>query len=451
MKSEFVIKTKQMLKIVTLCIVMFTALDSCDTPNQITAPPADVGFIPDNPVEEIPFDDLLELVQKQTFKYFWDFADPTSGMARERSQSLTTLTVGGSGFGISCFPIAVERTWITRSQALNQLDKVLTFLENANKYHGVFSHWYDSAGNTIPFSSQDNGGDIVETALLIQGLLINRQYFSKNTTEEISVRDRITAIWENVEWDWHTRGQKEMTWHWSPDNNFDINLKVSGWNESLIVYVLAAASPTHTIDKETYDNGWARNGGMKNTGTFYGHFLPLGKDFGGPLFLSQYSFIGIDPRKLEDQYANYFEQNVAHTLINFEHCKRNPNNFIGYSEKSWGLTASDGNTGYSAHSPTNDLGIITPTAALSAFPFTPVESKKALEYFYYNLNHKLWGQYGFYDAFSDHHNWVADGYLAIDQGPIIAMIENYRTQLLWNLFMGDQEIQDGLTKLGFTF
>ena len=232
---------------------------------------------------------------------------------------------------------------------------------------------------------------------------------------------------------------------------FDINLKIRGWNESLIVYVLAASSPTHTIDKQTYDDGWARNGNMKNGKKFYDIDLSLGEDFGGPLFLSQYSFIGLDPRNLEDQYANYFQQNIAHTLINFEHCKRNPNNFKGYSEKSWGLTASDNNNGYSAHSPVNDLGIITPTAALSAFPYTPVKSRKALEHFYYSLNDKLWGKYGFFDAFSEEYNWVSDGYLAIDQGPIIAMIENFRTQLLWNLFMQDQNVKDGLTKLGFSY
>lgn len=438
-----------MLSIYTFLLLIFTVISGCESPNEIAPPPPDVGFVPDNPVEQIPFEDLLDLVQERTFNYFWDFAEPVSGMARERSQSLGTITTGGSGFGISCFPVAVSRGWISKNGALQRLDRILTYLENADTYHGVFSHWYNSSGSTIPFSAKDDGGDIVETAFLIQGLLINRQYFSDNTTEENNIRDRITAIWENVEWDWYTQGQNSITWHWSTNYGFDINHRISGWNEALIVYVLAAASPTHTIDKETYDNGWARNGNMKNTGTFYDQMLPLGPDFGGPLFFSHYSFIGLDPRGLEDQYANYFEQNVAHSLINFEYCVDNPNNYSGYSENSWGLTASDNNNGYSAHSPTNDLGVITPTAALSSFPYTPTESKRALEYFYYNLNDKLWGQYGFYDAFSEHNNWVADGYLAIDQGPIVAMIENYRTQLLWTLFMQDQEIQDGLIKLGF--
>lgn len=394
-------------------------------------------------------DDLLGLVQETTFNYFWDFADISNGLAKERSQSLV-LTSGGTGFGLSSFPIAVERGWKSKAEVLNRLDKVLTFLEQADTYHGAFSHWYFRTGKTKPFSEIDNGGDIVETAFLIQGLLINRNYFSEDTEEEKAIRDRITTIWEVVEWDWYTQGKKSITWHWSKTDGFAINQTVSGWNEALMVYVLAAASPTHTIDKLTYTNGWARNGSMKNGQTFYGHQLPLGEDLGGPLFFAHYSFIGLDPRGLADEYiSDYFEQNKNHSLINYEYCKANPKDFEGYGENCWGLTASDNNNGYSAHSPNNDLGVITPTAALSSFPYTPEESTKALEYFYERKD-ELWGEYGFYDAFSDENNWVADGYLAIDQGPIVAMIENYRTQLLWTIFMMDQDVQKGLQKLGFS-
>ncbi|MCF8371370.1 MAG: beta-glucosidase [Bacteroidales bacterium] len=433
----------------TYWLAILMILSSCGSGNKTSAP-ASVGPLEESPIPTLSTDELLDLVQEKTFRYFWDFAEPVSGWARERSQDLETLTSGGTGFGISCFPVAVNRGWISRDQAIQQLNKIMSFLENASSYHGAFAHWYDNTGKTKNFSAQDNGGDIVETAFLIQGLLINRQYFSGDNEEEKNLRDRITTIWENVEWDWYTQGKKSLTWHWSAYQGFVINQPIGGWNEALIVYVLAAASPTHTIDKETYDNGWARNGAMKNNATYYGHILPLGEPMGGPLFLSQYSFIGIDPRELEDQYANYFDQNRAHSLINYEYCKANPKGYKGYSENCWGLTASDDINGYAAHSPTNDLGVITPTAALSAFPYTPEESTKALEHFYYTLHDKLWGPYGFYDAFSEHFNWTADGYLAIDQGPIVAMIENYRTQLLWSLFMSDQEIKNGLDKLGFT-
>jgi len=424
---------------------------SCENPNNISPPPADVGFISSEIIDEITFEELLDLTQEKTFNYFWDFAEPGSGLAREDSSRPNIITMGGSGFAIASFTVAVERGWISRFEAIERMELVLSFLESAQKYHGAFSHWYDSSGNTIPFSQLDDGGDIVETALLMQGLLIARQYFSENSSEEISVRSRITALWQAVEWTWFTQGQNKITWHWSPTNNFDINLDVSGWNESLIVYILASSSPTFPINTDVYIQGWTGNGTMVNTGTFYDTFLPLGENFGGPLFFSHYSFIGLNPTNLSDQYTNYFDQNRSHSLINYMHCVVNPNGYDGYNQNSWGITASTNYDGYSAHSPTNDLGVIAPTAALSSFPYTPLESKRALEHFYYNLNSNLWGEYGFYDAFSVHFNWVSELYLAIDQGPILLMIENYRTQLLWNLFMQDQDIINGLNNLGFNF
>ena len=432
-------------------LTLFFGIFSCTNPNDIDPPPPDVGFIPVDNVDVIPFEDLLTLTQHQTFKYFWDFAEPISGLAREDSERTNIITTGGSGFGVASFIVGVERGWVSRDDVINRMETVLTFLEGAEKYHGAFSHWYDSSGNTIEFGDLDDGGDIVETALLIQGLLIARQYFSNNNEEEIELRNRITNIWEDVEWTWYTQGQNKITWHWSPSHGFAINLDVRGWNEALIVYVLASSSPTYPINSEVYNDGWTRGGAFVNSGTFYDIFLPLGENFGGPLFYSHYSFIGIDPRNLDDQYTNYFDQNRAHSLINYDHCVTNPNNYGGYSDDSWGITASTNYNGYSAHSPNNDLGVISPTAALSSFPYTPLESKKALENFYYNLNDELWGDYGFFDAFSIHYNWYSDRYLAIDQGPIILMIENYRTQLLWNLFMQDQEIIEGLSNLGFSF
>ncbi|MBN10556.1 MAG: beta-glucosidase [Flavobacteriaceae bacterium] len=432
-------------------IFMIVVIISCDNPNNIDPPPADIGFVPNEIIEAIPFEDLLELTQEKTFKYFWDFAEPISGLAREDSNRQNIITIGGSGFGIAALPVAVEREWVSRDDAVNRMETILSFLEGAQTYHGAFSHWYDNAGNTIPFSTLDDGGDIVETALLIQGLLIARKYFSQNNTKETEIRNRITKIWEGVEWTWYTQGQNKITWHWSPVNNFDINLDVKGWNESLIVYVLAASSPTYPINNDVYKDGWTSNGNIINTGTFYDIYLPLGENFGGPLFFSHYSFIGINPTNLSDEYTNYFDQNRAHSLINYKHCVENPFGYDGYNDVSWGITASANYNGYSAHSPTNDLGVIAPTAALSSFPYTPLESKKALEHFYYNLNDNLWGEYGFYDAFSVHYNWYSDKYIAIDQGPILLMIENYRTQLLWNLFMQDHDIINGLTELGFNF
>ena len=362
-------------------LTLFFGIISCTNPNDIDPPPPDVGFIPVDNIDLIPFEDLLTLTQQQTFKYFWDFAEPVSGLAREDSERPNIITTGGSGFGIASFIVGIERGWVSREDVINRMETVLNFLEGAEKYHGAFSHWYDNSGNTIEFGDMDDGGDIVETALLIQGLLIVRQYFSNDNEQETELRNRITNIWEDVEWTWYTQGQNKITWHWSPTHNFAINLDVRGWNEALIVYVLASSSPTHPINIDVYNNGWTRNGAFVNSGTFYDIFLPLGENFGGPLFYSHYSFIGLDPRNLEDQYTNYFDQNRAHSLINYDHCVINPNNFDGYSDVSWGITASTNYNGYSAHSPNNDLGVISPTAALSSFPYTPLESKKHLRIF----------------------------------------------------------------------
>ncbi|MCO6360351.1 glucoamylase family protein [Roseivirga pacifica] len=400
---------------------------------------------------EISDDALLTKVQEQTFKYFWDFAHPTSGLARERNSSGNTVTIGGSGFGVMTILVGIERGFITRQQGVDRLETIVTFLKNADRFHGVWPHWMNgNTGETIPFGSDDDGADLVETAFIVQGLLTVREYLNRGNTQEKAIIDNITQLWEEVEWDWFTQGENVLYWHWSPNVGFQKNLKIQGWNESLIIYVLAAASPTHPISADVYNQGWARNGAMANGSEYYNIELPLGYEFGGPLFFSHYSFLGLDPRNLADQYANYWEQNKAHTLVNRAYSVANPKNYVGYSEGAWGLTASDNHEGYSAQSPTNDLGVITPTAALSSFPYTPDESMTALKHFYYIMGDMLWGDYGFYDAFNLTESWVANSYLAIDQGPIVIMIENHRTALLWDLFMSNNEITDGLDKLGFT-
>ncbi|MBI9061775.1 MAG: beta-glucosidase [Marinilabiliaceae bacterium] len=455
-------------KVVAFYLLSFSVLIGCSddkTPPEFPEIPP----IVEEPIEKIPTEELLELVQKRTFNYFWDFAEANSGCARERSQedaydghSPRLVAIGATGFGISCFPVAVTRGWISREDAIVRLNKILTFLETAKKCKGAYAHWYyGDTGQIRPFSWDDNGADLVETAFLMQGLLINRQFFDKGETKEKEIRERITALWEAVEWSAFDPGDNTLNWHYSSDkyHPFKMGMKVGGWNEALIVYVLAAASPTYGITKSTYENGWFEHGGkMYNGKSFYGITLPLAIDYGGPMFWSHYSFIGLDPRNLEDQYANYWEQVNAHALINYSYCRENPKGWKGYGGDSWGLTSSDNHLaygdethGYGGHEPGNDLGVIAPTAALASFPYTPRESLKALEYFYYKKNTKLWGDYGFYDAFSEHYNWYSDGYIGIDQGPIVAMIENYRTQLLWNLFMADQEVKDGLTKLGFSY
>ena len=395
---------------------------------------------------------LLDLVQRQHFKYFWEFGHPVSGLARERNTSGDLVTSGGSGFGIMAIVTGIHRNFITRAEGLARLQKMVSFLRTkVPRFHGAFPHWFNgNTGEVIPFSAKDNGADLVETSYLMQGLLTARQYFNGADAAESALRADINTLWNEVEWSWFRKNNENVLyWHWSPNNFWDINLPIKGWNESLITYTLAASSPTYTIPKEVYDQGWASNGNFKNGQTYFGYQLPLGPPNGGPLFFAHYSFLGTNPNSLTDAYANYWDQNRNHTLINYTYCLSNPRSYYGYSDSCWGLTSSDDINGYKVHDPTNDNGVISPTAALSSFPYTPAESMKALKFFYYVLGDKLWKEYGFVDAFSLHHAWFADSFLAIDQGPIIIMIENYRSGLLWNLFMSCPEVKAGMKKLGF--
>ena len=442
------------MKRIALTFLVFVAISSSIVVAQKTA----TTFNPADRPKNLSDSALLDLVQKQTFRYFWDFAHPVSGLSRERSnQSFgyghEVVTTGGPGFGIMSVIVATERKWITRDTAAKFLLKMVNFLLKANSYHGVFPHWLDGGtGKTIPFSRKDDGADLVESSYLFQGLLCARQYFNGNDRTERELRNRIGWMWNDIEWNWFTKGGEEVLyWHWSPNNGWAMNFPVRGFNECLIMYVLAASGSNekYAVGANVYHRGWAESNFFNNGKEFYGIKLPLGFDYGGPLFFSHYSFLGLDPRELKDRYADYWEQNKNHTLINREHCVRNPNKFKGYGPNNWGLTASDAYNGYDAHSPTNDKGTISPTAALSAFPYTPEYSMQALKHFYYDLGDKIWSEYGFVDAFNETQNWYAKSHLAIDQGPIIVMIENYRTGLLWKLFMSCPEIQNGLKKLGF--
>lgn len=392
--------------------------------------------------------ELLDKVQKASFLYFWDYAHPVSGMARERTSNPDTVTSGGTGFGIAAIVVATERGWITRSQAVERMNRIASFLEKADRFHGAWSHWLNGrTGKVVPFSSNDDGGDLVETSFLINGLLIAREYFNGTSADEATLRATITRLWESVEWSWYTRGSNEkLFWHWSPTKEWVMNMPITGFNECLITYVLALSSPTYPITAETYQNGWIRMGNYSNAKNYLGYNLKIGFPYGGPLFFSHYSFIGLDPRKLGDSYTNYWTHNLTHTLINREYCVGAAPSINQYSSKVWGLTASDNPWGYSAHAPDNDNGTITPTAALSAFPYTPYYSMEVLRNLYESYRFQLWGKYGFYDSFNLKAGWFSKQYLAIDQGPIVCMIENYRSELLWNLLMKIPNIKSGLAK-----
>jgi len=413
---------------------------------------------------------LLDTVQKQTLKYFWDFAEPNSGMARERyhpngdypNNDPDIVTTGGSGFGLMAIIAGIERGFIPRDEAIKRLDKIATFLEKTPKYHGAFPHWINGrTAGTQEFGSdsKDNGGDIVETSFLAQGFIVVRQYLQDGNEEEKAVAAKFDKLWQNIEWDWYTNNKNGIFWHWSPDYKFEKNFMIEGYNECLITYIMAASSPQHAIKPEVYHQGWARGGNITTDKKAYGIPLILKYntvgDKAGPLFWAHYSYLGLNPKGLSDRYANYWDLNVNHSKINYEYAQENPNHSKTYSENSWGLTASytkneDGSVGYAAHSPDDDRGVVSPTAAVSSIPYTPEESLRAIRYFYEDQHDLLWGPAGFYDAFSlDDGDWVAERYLAIDQGPIVVMIENYRSGLIWDLFMSAPEVQKGLEKLDF--
>ena len=418
----------------------------------------------DRPMEFRSKDDFLDYIQFAHLNYMVEGAGPNSSMALERihmdgeypQNDQDVITTGATGFGIAGLIVGMEREFITREQGVRQLRRIVDFLGKADRYHGAWPHWLvDGTGKMKPFSQKDNGGDLVETAFLVQGLLCARQYLKDGNDQEKELAADIDKLWREVEWDWYQNGQDVLYWHWSPEYGWEMNFPVEGYNEALVMYILGASSPTHPISADTYHKGWAGNGNIRSNDLEYG--LPLvvrhngAQEYGGPLFWSHYSYFGLNPKGLKDRYADYWELNRNHALIDYRYCVENPKGYKGYGEDCWGLTASYSPDGYDAHMPGNDLGVITPTAALSCYPYTPEQSQTALKHFYFDLGDKLWGKYGFYDAFSEERNWYPQRYLGLDQLTVAPMIENYRSGLIWDLFMSCPEVQQGLDRLGFTY
>lgn len=421
--------------------------------------------IPDAP-KKLTDDQLLTLVQKQTYKYFYEGAEPISGLSRERyhsdniypSNDKDIIATGASGFGIMGTIVAIERKFITKKQGYDHLKKGLDFLAKADRFHGVWAHWMHPSGKAKEFGKNDDAGDLVETSFLAQALVCVRQYYANGNAEEKELARKADELWKGIEWNFFRQNnQNVLYWHWSPNTGWKMNFAITGYNECLITYIMAACSPTHGVPAEVYHQGWAKSGAINTNFSMYGHPVKLkhnvvGQNV-GPLFWAHYSYLGLNPKGLKDKYADYWEENKSHTLINYDYAIANPKGYKGYGANSWGLTASYSVKGYSAHMPSagEDKGVISPTAALSSYPYAPKESMQMIRHLYENMGDKVWGEFGFYDAYSETENWFPKRYIGIDQGPIVVMIENGRTGLLWNLFMSAPEIQQGLTKLGFTY
>jgi hypothetical protein len=417
-------------------------------------------------------DELLTMLQEACFHYYWEGADPHSGMTRENYPGDERIVAtGASGFGIMALMVAAERQFIAREQAIDRLFKIVGFLETAQRYHGAWSHYMDGGtGKTMAvFGTFDNGGDLVETSFLMQGLLAARQYFHGSTEKEQSLYRRITQLWESVEWDWYREKPQSdfLYWHWSSQWAWQIHHPLIGFNEVMITYLLAMASSTHGVPADMYYSGWAGQsetathyrGGWSgavdgdhygNNHTYYGIKLDVGVGTGGPLFFTHYSYMGFDPHSLHDRFtSSYFKNNSDLANINRQYSIANPKHYAGYGPDAWGLTASDGPMGYLPHAPDNqnDDGTLTLTGALASFPYTPEASMAAFKHFYRDLGAQLWDIYGPRDAYNPTQNWVSNIYMGLNQAPIAVMIENYRTGLVWKQFMSNPEIWAMLQKL----
>lgn len=414
---------------------------------------------------------LLDMVQEACFRYYWEGAEQVSGLALENIPGRKNMiATGASGFGLMALVVGTERGFITREQLTERLGTIVQFIEGGDRFHGALSHFMDGpTGKVEPFFGKyDNGGDLVETSFFMQGLLAASLYLSDENPEEKALKHRMTALWNDVEWDWYRKSADSpfLYWHWSPEHEWHIDHPLIGWNETLITYFLAIASPTHPVPAEMYYTGWASqskraqeyrtnwgntsDGSMfSNNSTYYGVQLDVGVSNGGPLFFVHYSFLGLDPQKLTDRYTNYFRNNQAIARINYRYCCENPNRFPEYGKDCWGLTASDGPWGYKAREPVKgmDDGTIAPTGALASFPYLPDEAMEALKFYYRDCGHFLWGEYGFRDAFNLQEDWVAPIFMGLNQAPVAVMIENYRSGLLWNLFMSAADVQKGMQKL----
>lgn len=421
---------------------------------------------------EFSDDELLTMLQEACFHYYWEGADPHSGMTRENVPGDDRMiATGASGFGIAALVVGADRGFITREQGVERLTKIVGFLENAQRYHGAWSHYMDgNTGKTMPvFGTFDNGGDLVETSFLMQGLLSARQYFHGSNEKEHALYSRITKLWEGVEWDWYrqTASSDFLYWHWSPQWIWQIHHPLIGFNEVMITYLLAMSSPTHGVPVDMYYSGWAGQsqtaieyrGGWSgsvdgahygNGHTYYGIKLDVGVGTGGPLFFTHYSYIGFDPHSLRDRFtSSYFDNNRSIALINRAYSIANPKHFKGYGPDAWGLTASDGPDGYVPHAPddNDDKGTLTPTGALASFPYTPEASMAAFKHYYRDLGAELWDIYGPRDAYNPTSHWISPIYMGLNQAPITVMIENHRTGLVWKQFMSNPEIGEMLKKL----
>lgn len=404
--------------------------------------------------------EFLEYLQRACFGFFWYEANPTNGLIRDRSTVSSPCSIAAVGFGLTAIAVGIDHGWITRAQGRERVRQTLqTFWEkpqgtNAGGvigHRGWFYHFLDMTTATRTWTCELSS---IDTALLLAGVLYARQYFTNAEPDEAAIRALADALVNRVDWDWMRNGQDALSMGWKPESGF-LGSRWVGYNEAMILYLLGLGAATNPLPPTSW-TAWTSSYQWR---TNYGQrYVPF-----PPLFGHQYSHCWVDFRHVADTYmrgkeSTYFANSRRATLAQRAYCIANPGGFAGYGSNVWGLTACDGPgtggyAGYTARGappPQNDDGTIAPTAVGGSVPFAPEVCVPTLRHFYERSRTNLWTGYGFRDAFNLTAGWWDPDVLGIDQGPIVLMIENHRTQRVWKRFTPAPEIQRGLARAGFT-
>lgn len=392
-------------------------------------------------VPSLSDEELLDKIQRQSLEFFTLERNPKTGLVRDRADNFKkgirpgAASIASVGFALTAFGVGASRNWLDRTTAREMTRRTLEFfLHHAPQEHGFFYHFMEMETGKRAHRSELSP---IDTALFLAGVLFAAEFY-----EDPQIRELAEKIYERVDWPWLLHGGETLALAWSPESGFQ-KQRWDHYNESMILYLLAIGSPTHPIPASSWQ-------ALRRPLGSYGPFRLIQFP---PLFGHQYSHIWVDFRDRNDGYADYFKNSVNATLANRKFCMDQASKFESYGPNSWGLTASDGPFGYRAYGAppgwAEHDGTIAPTACGSSIVFTPKESLACLRHFYENLREKLWGRYGFSDAFNLDKNWFDTEVIAIDQGALLLMIENYRTGLIWKVMSRNLSLERALKAVGF--
>ncbi len=377
---------------------------------------------------------LAAAVARETFDYFWLEANPQNGLIKDRSAPNSVASIAAVGFGLAAIPVGIDRGWITADEGYERVRRtLLSFLEGSVEgAHGFFFHFVDMETGARVWSSELSS---IDTTLLVAGALVAGQHFEGTEVQALASR-----LYENVEWDWMLNGGRFLRMGWKPESGF-LDTSWDHFDESLILYVLAIGSPTHPISAEAWDN-WRRPINRAD-GSVY---LP-----GEPLFVYQYPQAFLKLRGLEDAYANYWNNTARACERNRQFSVRHSNRYLSYQHGVWGLSASDGPSGYRAYGAAdgNHDGTIAPYASAACLPFTPEIAFDGMRALLREYGSRVWREYGFVSAINADKDWYSREHIGIDQGDILLMIANWQDGFVWDLFMANPHVQEALDLMGF--